>query len=125
LELPLQLFGDTVNTAARMESTGIPGRIQVSTSTAEILKCAGKELWLTPRSDTVQAKGESLQFSANTETFVAVELIPIYYYLQAKERCKPFGQIRATQKTLVNRLETAPVKTTLTTARLQVKLHSL
>jgi class 3 adenylate cyclase len=30
------LWGDTVNTAARMQSTGISGRIQVSESTMEL-----------------------------------------------------------------------------------------
>lgn len=32
------LWGDTVNTAARMESSGVPGRIQVATSTWELLR---------------------------------------------------------------------------------------
>jgi class 3 adenylate cyclase len=31
------LWGDTVNLAARMESSGIPGRIQVSSSTRDLL----------------------------------------------------------------------------------------
>ncbi len=31
------LWGDTVNTASRMESTGVPGRVQVSAATAELL----------------------------------------------------------------------------------------
>ncbi len=55
-----QLFGDTVNTAARMESTGTKGRIQISEVTAEILKKAGKEGWLTKRDDKVRAKGKGV-----------------------------------------------------------------
>jgi len=55
-----QLFGDTVNTAARMEGTGLKGRIQVSEATAEILRRAGKESWLTRREDKVRAKGKGV-----------------------------------------------------------------
>jgi hypothetical protein len=55
-----QLFGDTVNTAARMESTGAPGRIQVSQETAELLIAHGKERWLVARNDEVIAKGKGV-----------------------------------------------------------------
>jgi Adenylate and Guanylate cyclase catalytic domain len=41
-----------------MESTGVPGKIQVSSTTAELLKEAGKEHWLKARSDAVVAKGK-------------------------------------------------------------------
>ena len=53
-----QLFGDTVNTAARMESTGVKGKIQVSQATADELIVKGKKDWIVPRQDTVVAKGK-------------------------------------------------------------------
>lgn len=53
-----QLFGDTMNTAARMESTGIPGRVQISQETADLLDQANKTHWYEPRPDKVVAKGK-------------------------------------------------------------------
>ena len=41
-----------------MESTGIPGRIQVSQSTADALIRHGKDTWLVPRKEKVVAKGK-------------------------------------------------------------------
>ena len=55
-----QLFGDTVNTAARMESLGIGNRIHASRETAELLKMGGKAHWIIPRNDQVAAKGKGL-----------------------------------------------------------------
>ena len=53
-----QLFGDTVNTASRMESTGEKSRVQLSSTTASILRENGKGHWLRPREDLVEAKGK-------------------------------------------------------------------
>jgi hypothetical protein len=50
-----------------MESTGEPNRIQVSSSTADLLKEAGKTYWVKAREDLVHAKGKG-----NVQTFWVV-----------------------------------------------------
>jgi len=56
-----QLFGDTMNKASRMESTGLRERIQMSATTAQLLIDAGKEKWVEKRSQKVEVKGIGLQ----------------------------------------------------------------
>ncbi|CAB9507210.1 Receptor-type guanylate cyclase gcy [Seminavis robusta] len=57
-----QLFGDTVNTASRMESNGVKNRIHVSQQTADALMARGKNSWITAREEKIEAKGKgSLQ----------------------------------------------------------------
>ena len=53
-----QLFGDTMNTASRMESTGQAGKIQVSEVTANLIAKAGNHDWLIKRKGTVTVKGK-------------------------------------------------------------------
>eukprot|EP00980_Cylindrotheca_fusiformis_P024587 scaffold12118_cov138-Cylindrotheca_fusiformis.AAC.4 len=53
-----QLFGDTVNTCARIESSGKRDRIHLSEETAELLTHAGKGNWLRKRDQLVNAKGK-------------------------------------------------------------------
>ncbi|GLI71393.1 hypothetical protein VaNZ11_016590 [Volvox africanus] len=48
------LFGDTVNTASRMETTGVPGCIHVSEATRSLL---GKEDWVPTGGIEVKGKG--------------------------------------------------------------------
>ena len=52
--LLFDLWGDTVNLAARMESSGVPGRIQVATSTRELL---GDRCQFEPRAVDVKGLG--------------------------------------------------------------------
>ena len=47
-----------MNTAARMESNGVKGRIHVSQTTADELSNAGKAAWLTTREEKIVAKGK-------------------------------------------------------------------
>eukprot|EP00980_Cylindrotheca_fusiformis_P010483 scaffold2324_cov116-Cylindrotheca_fusiformis.AAC.10 len=53
-----QLFGDTMNTASRMESSGERDRIQATQVTADLLTEAGYARWLIPRSTKIHVKGK-------------------------------------------------------------------
>jgi class 3 adenylate cyclase len=53
-----QLFGDVMNTASRMESTGSSGKIQVSQETADLLIASGKTDWVILRENRILAKGK-------------------------------------------------------------------
>jgi class 3 adenylate cyclase len=76
-----QLFGDTVNTAARMESTGTRHRIHISQATADLLIAAGKMDWVKKREGMVSAKGKglmqtywlTLKASSSADTFSCTE----------------------------------------------------
>lgn len=53
-----QLFGDTMNTAARIENTGEANRIHLSKETADLVVKAGKANWIESRGHVVTAKGK-------------------------------------------------------------------
>jgi len=55
-----QLFGDTVNTASRMETTSRVSHIQISNTTAELLRKEGKGKWVKAREDKVAVKGKGM-----------------------------------------------------------------
>eukprot|EP00980_Cylindrotheca_fusiformis_P004972 scaffold1054_cov124-Cylindrotheca_fusiformis.AAC.12 len=64
-----QLFGDTMNTAARMESASERNRIQLSHVTAELLVASGLSAWIIPRKRNVfvKGKGEMQTYWLNTK----------------------------------------------------------
>eukprot|EP00980_Cylindrotheca_fusiformis_P011572 scaffold2738_cov119-Cylindrotheca_fusiformis.AAC.8 len=53
-----QLFGDTMNTAARMENTSARNQIQVSQVTADLLSASGLSAWIAPRKNKIFVKGK-------------------------------------------------------------------
>jgi len=78
-----QLFGDTVNTALRMESMGVPGQIHISQATAEQLIVQGKSDWLVSREQPVMVKGKGemqTYFVAVAEASVALSVAPCSTY---------------------------------------------
>jgi Adenylate and Guanylate cyclase catalytic domain len=62
LKMPISLFSltDTVNTASRMESNGLPNKIHVSEATATELVKFSKGDWLIEREGGVHAKGKNV-----------------------------------------------------------------
>uniref|UniRef100_A0A8C4JG66 Guanylate cyclase domain-containing protein n=1 Tax=Dromaius novaehollandiae TaxID=8790 RepID=A0A8C4JG66_DRONO len=54
------LFGDTVNTASRMESTGLPYRIHVSQDTVDTLWTLNEGYEIIPRGKT-ELKGKGVE----------------------------------------------------------------
>jgi class 3 adenylate cyclase len=52
-----QLFGDAMNTAARIESTGTRKQVHMSKQTADLLIAAGKTHWIKRRDKKIVAKG--------------------------------------------------------------------
>lgn len=55
-----QLFGDTVNTCARMESSGEGNKIHISEATAKLIDKAGYGYWIKDRQEMVELKGKGM-----------------------------------------------------------------
>ena len=53
-----QLFGDSMNTTARIETSGQRNKVHVSEATAALVSAAGKGHWLRKRPDKIVAKGK-------------------------------------------------------------------
>lgn len=63
LQLIIFLFSQ-MNMAARMESTGVRNKIQLSEATVGMLKKRNKAHWVRPREDKVHAKGKGTQHAS-------------------------------------------------------------
>ena len=70
----LLFLTDTVNTASRMESNGLPSKIHVSEATANELILFNKGDWLTEREGGVHAKGKKRKTLAVQNTYSLISL---------------------------------------------------
>jgi Adenylate and Guanylate cyclase catalytic domain len=71
----------SVHPASRMESTGVRGKIQVTESTAQHLRDAGKEQWLQEREDMVKVSTGRFGFIGG---FSGAYVLLFSQFLQAK-----------------------------------------
>ena len=101
-----QLFGDTMNTASRMESTGERDRIQMSQETANLLLAAGKSSWIRPREDKVVAKGKG-------------EMSTYWLVLKEEQSCAGSSSCDSSSPDVSEHLNEAVANTSETTQRPQ------
>jgi class 3 adenylate cyclase len=72
-----QLFGDTVNTTARLETTGQPGRIHISQSTATFLIESGRADWVIERDALINMKGKGIMQTYWVDLLQVAPYIPV------------------------------------------------
>jgi len=96
-----QLFGDTVNTASRMESTGKVNRIQCSPQTANLLKDEGLGKWVIPRQNLVTVKGKGEMQTYWLQRSVANSMSS---NLSQPSLTSPLGSQKVSGSTLFNKM---------------------
>ena len=83
-----RIFGDTVNTAARMETSSEPGRVHLSDSAAEILRGSlPPDLGLTPRGE-ISVKGKVSPRHQNLSDMWVQSLARFFHRAQRKLSCE-------------------------------------
>merc|ERR1711862_646856 len=82
-----QLFGDTMNIAAKMESSGIPTKVQISKDTAELLSKAEKEHWFEPRDDIEQETFWLIPDSHINDNIQRINCVRTYSRCWSKNSC--------------------------------------
>jgi len=92
------LFGDTVNTAARMETNSLPGKIHVSESTANIL--LKHDIYDLTKRDKISVKGKGLMQTYWVNDYKDNNYIDSYKLDKLQEECKML-----IQKCKANRLD--------------------
>jgi len=92
------LFGDTVNTAARMETNSLPGKIHVSESTANIL--LKHDIYDLTKRDKISVKGKGLMQTYWVNDYKDNNCIDSYKLEKLQEECKML-----IQKCKANRLD--------------------
>jgi class 3 adenylate cyclase len=94
-----QLFGNTVNAAARMEHTGERNRIQITQETADLITEAGKGHWIFLRVDGVADRGGIQTYwvepQSNTQEARLKNAVPTHM------NAKPGGTVDSSQR-LIN-----------------------